>query len=348
MTTTHDLKALFNALLIYTPTSFSFAGGKPIPVQQAQGVAHAPALAQARPEDALTQALQNALYEYGYARRFDGTPPVPRTEAGARPGDPTFMARLSEANQSRDRWDPGWQVYQLGMNGQIFVKKGERHRAPLPGEYASTGSPGVAVQVGNTVSLRVVHESFQLQPGFYFVFGETLSDVFNDFNMTRLYFHSTSDVAVELIAALSREMNRYQVPFRLKTLVNPHHYDRTDATVLYIARRDFRITVELVAALSQELRGRLRPEVPLFTKQLQPGIGLAEDPGSGESFGMHRCRLVAEGIVDAWKQGLQTPEARLQAVHARFARHQLLLDQPYLNAQSVDHYTWTKPVPVAL
>jgi len=63
---------------------------------------------------------------------------------------------------------------------------------------------------------------------------------------------------------------------------------------------------------------------------------LAEDPGNGESFGMHRCRLTAEGIVDAWRQNHMGPEAWLQAVDARFTLNGLKLNYPYLGPGSIE------------
>ena len=80
----------------------------------------------------------------------------------------------------------------------------------------------------------------------------------------------------------------------------------------------------------------------MFTKALQAGIGMAEEPGSGESFGMHRCRLVAEGIIDAWTTGSQTTEARLEAVEKRFAAGGFQLARPYLNGGSIDLFE--KPI----
>jgi hypothetical protein len=85
-----------------------------------------------------------------------------------------------------------------------------------------------------------------------------------------------------------------------------------------------------------EVAAALRPATPLFTLPLAPGIGLAEDPNTGESFGMHRCRLTAEGIVDAWSRGEQSGAARLAAIAAAFTRAGCDLDRPYLSPASAD------------
>ena len=46
--------------------------------------------------------------------------------------------------------------------------------------------------------------------------------------------------------------------------------------------------------------------------------------------------LLAEGLVDAWTNGQQSVEARVDAVRLRFARNGLDMDRPYLNAGSAD------------
>jgi hypothetical protein len=55
-----------------------------------------------------------------------------------------------------------------------------------------------------------------------------------------------------------------------------------------------------------------RTEVPLFTKLLAPGLALAEEPdckfAAVESFGMNRCQIVANGLLEAWQNGDESPE----------------------------------------
>jgi len=82
----------------------------------------------------------------------------------------------------------------------------------------------------------------------------------------------------------------------------------------------------------------LRPATPLLTLKLHDGIGLAEDPGNGESFGMNRSRLVAQAVWDGYARGMQSEEARMAEVAIQFQRHGLSLDRPHLRAASADIY----------
>ncbi|MBV9788848.1 MAG: hypothetical protein JOZ51_11775, partial [Chloroflexi bacterium] len=88
----------------------------------------------------------------------------------------------------------------------------------------------------------------------------------------------------------------------------------------------------------RQVQPRLQPHTPLFTRQLAPGLAFAEEPGTGESFGMFCCRLVAEGIWHAYLQGTQSISSRLEEIKRRFASHEISLERPYLRSASVDTY----------
>jgi hypothetical protein len=315
-----ELSTILGAVTIHSPEHFSFAGGPPLKVTPVAGE-----------PSPLVRELRDVLYQRCYARPFPDAP------AMAIPGaDPGFPRRLSVANQSRDRWDPGWRIYEVRPGGWIAVQKGDRCRSAQPGEYATHAGPGMPPRVGDPASLLVLRESHQLQAGFYYAFGETLSDQFDDFHIVRFYFHTSGVGALALLRSLTERLNRYEVPFRMKCLSDPAFYDRTDSAVLYIARRWFQIAAAVVMDLPGEVAAGLEPAVPLFSRPLRPGVGLAEDPGNGESFGMNRCRLVAEGLVDAWLHGLPGPEGRLEAVRARFTAAGMSLEHPHLNAGSTE------------
>ena len=155
----------------------------------------------------------------------------------------------------------------------------------------------------------------------------------------RFYWNIDAAGAVPLTQRLTRRLNGFQVPFRFKALTYSSQYDRTDPAILYVEKRYFQIAALLALETHQELASHLGAEVGLFTKPLAPGLGLAEDPGNGESFGMHRCRLVAEGLWQAFHQQLSDSPARLATVLDRFRGEGLDLDRPHLGPGSADLYT---------
>ena len=80
----------------------------------------------------------------------------------------------------------------------------------------------------------------------------------------------------------------------------------------------------------RRLRTRLEPRIPAFTLDLAPGVGLAEGRGDGESFGVRRCELLADGIVRADARGAGRLADRLDEVARRFAEERISIDAPYL------------------
>ncbi|HEV2739815.1 MAG TPA: T3SS effector HopA1 family protein [Candidatus Elarobacter sp.] len=327
------LEAAFGATEIFSQSTFRFAD---LPV------VHVPPVAAIGPGgDAQTQALAEALatvlYGQCYARDYRGGGGNAGVAASGAT-DPAFAARVAAANATQTRWDPNWEVYQLGFDGAVHVRKGDSFLVALPGRFAFAQAMMRAPVAGDVVELLATRDSAVMQPGFYFIFGDTIASEYDDIEIARVYFNAAPECVEQIVGALSAKLNRYAIPFRLKFLTDPAWYDRTDAVVLYVARRFLEPVLSVVATARGAFTDGLRPEVPLFAKALAAGIGGADDPGSGESFGQARCRLTARGIVDAWLHGSQATSHRLDAVAQRFASAGLSLERPHVAAGFADLY----------
>jgi hypothetical protein len=183
-----------------------------------------------------------------------------------------------------------------------------------------------------------------LQPTFYYAFGNALGSEADEFDLVRYYFHLEPSGAPALIHYFTLELNRYRVPFRLKVLDRPSLYNRCDAGVLYVAKRYVGIASMILFALPSEVDSALRASIPLFTKRLGAGVGYAEDPRNGESFGLHRCRLLAEALVTGFLT--DTSGAGLWEIAVkRFAAEGLSIQRPYLNCGSIDPFENRKGSP---
>jgi hypothetical protein len=333
-----ELLEVLEKFEIRSPVAFSFDGE---PESDVRSLQPAPGLgpASGQGDDMLVKAIQAVLYDRCYARRPPRAAAAGATQAPA--PDVEFARQLAAANAGRERWDRGWIIHQFGPNGQAFVRKGDRERVAVPGAFIFEAALGMAPQIGSIVSVRAPSETYDAQPGYYFAFGETLDELADNLSLTRLYFHSRAENAALLVSELTGALNRFQTPFQLKTPTAPAFYGRIDAAVLYVGARYFPITARIVAVVREKVR--LEAATPLFTKALWPGVGAAVEPGTGESFGSHRCRLTAEGIVDAWRQGEQKAPARVAAVEARFAAAGLDLSRPWLGPGGVDPFVAPQP-----
>ena len=326
-----DLPQILHALQILSPTSFSWAGTT-MSVGDRQ---------QERPSDPdeqknlLIEHLVRQLYHHCYCRKFKADliyqPVVPEPNED-------FVNDLSKANTTFERLDPGWHVLRRLPTDAYFVQKNDFIRAVTPGELISHEDSGAALREGTPVKVICRKESRTMHPGFYYIFGATLTDQQDDDDLLRFYWNIKAEGVAVLVHLLTSRLNRFQVPFRLKCLNNPASYNRADAAVLYLNRRFYRLATELLFAVHDQVGDYLAPDAPLFSKQLAAGLGLAEEPGDGESFGQQRCRILAEGMWNAYELNLQTEHERLQEVIKHFAMKGLSLDNPHLNPGSIDQY----------
>ncbi len=323
-----ELTAAIDKFEIHSPVSFSFAGEAEIDTRGQALAVDWGAQQPANNFEPLVMAIQSVLYTRCYAK-WSG----PATNV---PPDAEFPARLSAANTGRERWDRGWVVQQFGPMGQAFVRKGDRERLANPGAYIFEGVPGQTAQIGQSVSVHAARDTFEAQQGYYYAFGEELDEMADQLLLARIYFNVSAAQAAQLVEALTGALNRYQTPFQFKIPAAPHLYGRADAAVLYVGTRYFQIAARLI----EEIRGKIafNEATPLFAKALWRGVAAAVEPGTGESFGSHRCRLTAEGVVDAWRQGEQASPARLAAVKARFANAGLDIARPWLSPSGVDPF----------
>jgi len=291
---------------------------------------------QAAQENPLVASLRNCLYASCYCKPFPAknaaVPPAPALP----PRD--LSAELSAANAGQPRWDTGWQIARIESSGQVIAQKSGRQRAVWPGEFLTFDGPGVPPRPGSRISVYFPHESRTMQPGFYFAFSEAESDPADETRLTRFYWNLREEGAVPLTNWVTQTLNRFQVPFRYKCMTFSGQFERLDAAVLYVSKKFFRLSAELVAEGRETLQAFLLPETPLFTRELAPGLGFAEDPGNGESFGMNRCRILAEAIWSAASKGLAKEEERMQEVARYFGQYGLSFDRIHLNAQSADFY----------
>ncbi len=145
-----------------------------------------------------------------------------------------------------------------------------------------------------------------------------------------MYWHIAASGAPALVRALTSRLNAETVPFRLKVANHPIRFDRCDAAVLYLPIEAFEGVRAMLAHVAVTMASRLRPRTPAFTLALAPGVGLAESPATGESFGEHRCRLLADGIVGADERGVAPRSSRVDAVIESLAENGVKIDAPYL------------------
>ena len=282
----------------------------------------------------LLMTLQRQLYNDFYCRgraTASGFDPAPVARP-SRPSRRSFRARTPAPATGREAGS-------CSGDGERLVV--ERHGLSLwltPKDVEPNG--GAAIAPGNPVRVRMAKELFGVSPGFYMAlsdrdFGDGASG-----SVLRLYWNLTPEGAVRFMKAATVALNASAVRFRLKLLNEPAAYRRCDAGVLYVYAEDYEAVRRIIQPSYAQIGPHLKPDVPALTKWLAPGLGFAEDPGAGDSFGTQRMRLVAEGLLSARDAGARSASDRLAHVDARFVAADISLERPYLNPGSKDVYSF--------
>jgi hypothetical protein len=171
---------------------------------------------------------------------------------------------------------------------------------------------------------------------------ENLDPENTDLGWGRIYFNVQSSGAIVLMGRLTQALNNEAIAFNFQVLYNPAAYQRYDACILDFQSQNYPAIRNILQTIYQETQTYFQPEIPLFTKYLAPGLGLAEEPkqkfAPQESFGMNRCQIVANALLEAWERRKNAFEERIEIIYQHFAQNLIDLQYPYLNPTSEDIY----------
>jgi hypothetical protein len=316
-----DLRTVAEAVRITAPDRYVLDGNE----RHITGSAGPSADAETTVRAVLLRAIENELY-YRYYRR-PGAPHLSDPATASIDTMRSFTAALSAANRGTGTWDPGWQIQEKAPDGRVLVRKDEvTYRAAQADVQRMAGEGDDPTwPAGMRVRVRVPKEIRQLVQGFYMALGDAAwPDSFDRHGrLVRLYWGLSSDAAPDYLRQITGALNRLGLPFRTKVVQDPSQYRNADAGVLYVPPDVIDAAWPAIAETYATLRHRLRSVVPMFTRTLADGLGLAEDPGGGISFGQSRCRLVAHGLWSAFEAGAHDAAGCRHHIAAAFAANDI-------------------------
>jgi HopA1 effector protein family len=320
--------AAADAVTIHSPTSYSWFGTHVDTVTPQARSALSPGDARGY----LVYSLQQQLYADFYCTGG----PTPRAEVPrsfAAPGELRFVEELSAANAGGGSWESGWTLREFDGERIIVTRDG---LGVWVGRDECSPMNGGQLGPGTELRVRFPKELTKMSPGFYVALGDR--ELAWDDGVVRFYWNLSEAAAVPFVSVATGALNNAGLAFRLKVVNDRSRFDRCDSAVIYTRKADYpevaRVLVEIHAAVEPALRN----VPPALTKPLAPGVSFAEDPANGDSYGLHRCRVLADGIVAAAEAGAQTPDERTGLIAGRFADAGLDLERPYLNDASSDDY----------
>lgn len=242
-----------------------------------------------------------------------------------------FIKGIKLANNSKKRVEKNWIIDHLNPDGSIIAKKSDRRLFLYPSQYLQQNYSNNYPEVGNKVKFN--HSKGYTDDKFYYINCNNINNSFPE-HLIRVYFNINPLNCSKLVKLITERLNQLNSIFKLKCLKNPNDYTRADSAVLYLDKRYFFQFKPILQDIIQEIKPYLKPEVPLFTLKLHDGVGFAENPPNpNESFGMSRCRLIAEGIWQAHENNL--PKSEWTDFVIKYIESQgYNLDKFYLNPNS--------------
>lgn len=248
--------------------------------------------------------LANDLYTSFYTKTGP-LPPILRDDTSMH----AFCARLSEANQAAGLESAGWRRVRAA-GSQVLVEDGSGNRRVVPSSVFVGGEDGDGL-------LRRAKDSYKRESTFYYALPDVDPPGADYSTAVRTYFTVCPQGAPALVRAVSSSFNENGVPYRFKILKDPLMYHRADRSVLYICPENWDAAVPCILDVWRHTRRYLLDKKPAFTKRLAPGLSLAESPRGlpGDSFGSHRCRLIARGAWEASERGANVRDQILEVLH---------------------------------
>jgi hypothetical protein len=282
----------------------------------------------------LLYQLHSRLYSEFYIR--GGESPAPWSGGGV-VSSAAFVEALSAANTGTGCWDGGWEIQAVGPS-EVAVRRGD---LVLRSRSQDCQIPeGRSMEPGTKARLRFPKEMLGISPGYYMALGEQGDQPEEAQPLVRVYWNLRAEGAAIFVRTATSMLNEAGLPFKLKVLNDPNSYVRCDAAVVYGRKGDYPAVAGILGQVYAQVARYLKPGTPAFTKAVAPSVGVAEDPGDGESLGQNRCRILADGMIRAYEQRARSLDERLQIVTDCYAAESINLNQPYLNPGSSDFYTF--------
>lgn len=239
--------------------------------------------------------------------------------------DINFYCQLRQSNPSYGYLDPDWQVVAETDAGELVVLKEGLHLHINPHQHLPRDLN--QVKIGSFVPICLPPD----------LVGQDTYDLVGNFGIparshsVQIYFNFTPSAALAIATQLANELNKLSIPFQFAILHNPTSFYRYDAGTLCLSQQDYAAIQSMLMEIYHQHQAEFSADIPLFTKLLAPGLGIAEVPTGAATFGMQRCELLAIGLLAAMEQNQTLPAEKLSRICQEFTTAGIDWLQPDLN-----------------
>ena len=246
-----------------------------------------------------------------------------------------FFQRLHRQNSGTGYADPDWEIIGFETDGSIKVQKEGLMLWVKPKKHLF--NPLSDETIGDLIQIRLPQNA--LEPGIYIAIGNAgkVQPGRSTRSVSQIHMNFNAIHAPDVMGYWTTAMNDLGLPFCFAVGHESDNYDRADPGILVFYKETIAQVLELLQQFLDQHSSQLRRGVPILTKQIGPGLGYSECP-KGEtplSFHLHRCQLIAQGLIEAWEHNQDAIASIIQC----FERQNLSLSTPYLNPGAQD-FQW--------
>jgi hypothetical protein len=301
-------------------------------VDSAQGGPYSVAGVPVDPDHPDTPArLEGLVYWHWHAR-------APRPAAEPPSPFPAPIAGVLRAALGAAEFEDGWTVVEVAADGSITATRGEETRWLRRSEYLVPDRLGLLPSPGAAVRASARREQVD-DRGYWHTYSPGW-EALVDMAPLRLYWNIDPAALPELMAGLTEVLAEAGTPFAAKAPTTPDQLVRADLAVVYVDPDRYDSAVPGLRKVHGAVAEAVRGDPPPLSLPVAPGLGIAEDPGNGESFGQHRSRAVAAAIAGAIGD-CETDRNRLvERITAGLAAAGVDLAAPHLVGSPARSYSW--------
>ena len=260
-----------------------------------------------------------------------------RLEKTAFEVDWEFYERLHKNNKGKGSFHPNFRVLRQEADGSLAVQHVGVTLHIQPDHHLQFAERSATV--GDLVAVSMPPS--QLKLGYYTAIGDAVATPSSP--AVRVYFNFSPEGAVAVMKTLTTQLNALKILFTFLVSYNPSNYGGCYSGFLRFYKDSYELVRQVLQTVYAENQSHFQSQVPIFTKVLAPGLALAEEPKQQfrpyESFGRNRCQIVANALLEAHKNGDESPEARMKYILKHLDSLGIELDLSYLNPNSEDIYT---------
>ncbi len=280
-------------------------------------------------------AIAGELYAHWYIRPQPTDGPVANADYVM---EINLLDALRAADVRSEQWEEGWKVQAVSNQGRILASRGSERRLLNRVDVLPLQRPCLPPRIGDAVRLVARRDMTAAEGGSWFTAGSQWDEANLRSGCVRLYWNVPLAHAATLLHHLSRRLTEAELAYAMKFPATPEGYARTDAAVVYLPDSDVDAATDALLGVHRELGAQLRSATPPLTLRLGPGLALAEDPGTGESFGENRCRLVAEAALKVVRDDVRDSNQQVRCLLGYLAQAGVDPAHPYLRSGSSRNY----------